>query len=88
MGNGSLSVPLLQFVDDASSCESTMKNILSLKSMLRCFEVVSGLKVNFHKSRITGIALPLAKIQRDAMVLNCQIMEVPFIYLGMSVEGN
>src|ERR1044072_20900 len=50
-------VSILQFVDDTIFLgEATMKNVLTIKSTLRCFELASGLMVNFHKSKIAGVA--------------------------------
>lgn len=51
--NNKIKVNLLQFADDTLFlCEMNNQNILALKSMLRCFEMVSGFRVNFHKSKI------------------------------------
>ena len=55
---------------------------LELEGLLRCFELVSGLKVNFYKSKV------VRRIQRYASFLKCKIMTIPFGYLRMEVRGN
>jgi len=46
---------MLQFANDTIFfCEDNVKNI-TIKCSLRCFELVSGLKVNFRKSKIASI---------------------------------
>lgn len=36
---------------------ATYNNVLTIKSMLRCYELVSGLKVNFCKSSFGALGL-------------------------------
>nr|KYP41640.1 hypothetical protein KK1_036963 [Cajanus cajan] len=51
-------ISLLQYADDTMFFgEANLKNIIIIKSILRCFELISGLKVNFSKSRfgVTGV---------------------------------
>jgi len=50
VGNGSVKVDLLQFADDMLFfCEPSYQNVLVVKAILRSFELVSGLRVNFHR---------------------------------------
>lgn len=65
-----------------------MQYILILKSILRCFEMTSGLKVNFYKSSLVGINVERRTTQVFANILNCKLMEIPFIYLGLPVGAN
>lgn len=62
--------------------------MLTLKAMLRFFEMVSRLKMNFHKSKMVGIETSNSWVSRFTKVLNCQITTIPFTYLGMSVAAN
>jgi len=41
---------MLHFTDD-TICEESVSNIFTIKTMLRVFDLASGLKVNFHKSK-------------------------------------
>lgn len=56
--------------------------------MLRCFELTSGLKVNFSKSKVAGVSIERNELARFASLLNCKTMEIPCIYLGISVGAN
>ena len=61
-----------------------------MSSILRrfyCFELVSGLKVNFVKSCIGGTGLGQSLLQSFAAILNCKVMVIPFVYLGLPVGG-
>ena len=50
-GNGGLRLPLLQFVDDSIFFfRNEIRDYITLKMILGCFEMASRLKVNFHKS--------------------------------------
>jgi len=51
-----------------------------------CFELASGLKVNYSKSRRKGISS--FQLSRFAYVLNCVVKKAHFTYLGMKVGGN
>jgi len=80
---------MLQFVDDTIFfCEDNVKNIITIKCVMRCFEIVCGLKVNFRKSRIEGISIQNTEIQRYFVILNCNQMDVPFKYLGVLMGDN
>lgn len=49
-------IPILQYVDYTIMVgEASWENLWMMKAILRCFELVSSLKVNFHKSRVIGI---------------------------------
>lgn len=46
----------LQFVDDTLFIgEKSWLNVRSMRAVLLLFEEASGLKVNFHKSMLTGV---------------------------------
>ena len=49
---------LLQFADDTLFLgEETLQNMFAVKSILRCFELIAGLKVNFNKRKLEGLTL-------------------------------
>jgi len=82
-------VDLLQFADDTLFfCKPSYHKVLAIKAILRSFEMVSGLRVNFHKSVVGSLGIS----QLDKLVyskcLNCRQMELPFKYLGMTIGGN
>ena len=78
-----LTISHLFYADDAlfvgEWCESNIKN---LSRILRCFHVVSGLKVNFSKSRVFGIGVETAEVKSLATPLGCKAATLPFTYLG------
>ena len=59
-----------------------------IKIMLNCFELASGLKVNYMKSHIEGVGCNQYLLQSCATILNCEVMKTPFKYLGMPIQGS
>lgn len=44
---------VLQFVDDIIFiCEDSYTNFITIKVILRCYELTYGQKINFHKSKL------------------------------------
>ena len=64
------------------------KNVFVIKIMLRFFELVSALKVNFYKSSFGAIGLDMDTLEDFAELLNCRLMTFHFTYLGLSVGAN
>lgn len=72
IGNREVHLSSLQFADDALfMCQPNTQNVITLKAILRCFELVVGLKVNFYKSKLVGIGVTKLYIQSFASMLNC-----------------
>jgi len=69
-------------------CEASHQNVFTIKSFLRFFELVSGLRDKFHKSKLTSIGVEREAIDTYDKTLNCDQMSIPFKYLGMHDEGN
>ena len=59
----------------------------SMLAVLLLFEEISGLKVNFHKSMLTGINISVSWLDEAAMVMNYRTGSIPFIYLGLPIGG-
>lgn len=56
VGGKKVRVNMLQYADDTLFfCHVNSKSVFNVKAMLNCFELASGLKVNFLKSRIGGV---------------------------------
>jgi len=64
------------------------ENVKAIKVMLRSFESVSGLKINFAKSRFGAIGKSYQRVQNAANYLNCRLFIVPFLYLGIPIGEN
>jgi hypothetical protein len=62
--------------------------VRTIRAVLLLFEQVSGLKVNFNKSMLTGVNIPLSWLSEAASVLNCKTGMIPFVYLGLPIGGD
>ena len=67
---------------------ATWENIRAIKVMLRSFELVSRLKINFAKSRFGAIGETEQWILNAATFLNCKVLLLPFSYLGIPIGAN
>ena len=89
VGKNRIPVNILQYADDIIFFgEATMQNVRTIKSMLRSFELASGLKINFAKSSFGVIGKPDQWLKEAADYLNCRILSLPFLYLGISIGDN
>lgn len=59
----------------------------SMRAVLLLFEEISGLKVNFNKSLLTGVNISGLWLAKAAMVMNCRMGSIPFVYLGLPIGG-
>nr|KYP32205.1 Putative ribonuclease H protein At1g65750 family [Cajanus cajan] len=82
-------VSLLQFADDTLIIgEATMQNLWCLKAILRGFELISGMKINFHKSCVVGIHSGADFTNLAAAFLHCKVGQLPFKHLGLPLGAN
>nr|KYP59376.1 Putative ribonuclease H protein At1g65750 family [Cajanus cajan] len=82
-------ISLLQFLDDTLIIgEATRKNLWCLKVILRCFELISGMKINFHKSCVVGIHSGADFIDLAAIFLHYKVGQLPFKHLGLPLGAN
>jgi hypothetical protein len=72
--------------DTVIMVDGSIKSITTLKLILYCFEWLSGLKINFHKSEV--FAFRVSQIEKEEMAnsLNCVLGELPMKYLGIPVS--
>jgi hypothetical protein len=61
-------------------------DIANLKFLLLCFESMSGLRINFHKSEVMVLGTTDFESQRIANMLNCRRGSFPFTYLGLPIS--
>ena len=79
-------INILQYADDTVFVgEVSWENVIVLKAMLRGFEMVSGLKINFAKSHFGIFGDETSWVYDAAQFLNCSHMETPFYYLGIPI---
>ena len=62
--------------------------LANLKFLLICFDLLSGLKINFHKSEVIVMGNPLEEQARVANVLNCGLGSLSFTYLGFPMSDH
>ncbi|MCH80366.1 LINE-1 reverse transcriptase like, partial [Trifolium medium] len=85
----SICFQILQFADDTVLLgESSWNNVRTIKSILRGFELVSGLKINFVKSKLYGINVEDNFLDAAASFLSCSFDSIPFKFLGIPVGAN
>jgi len=89
VGHKHVDVKLLQFADDTLFfCQPKLNSILAIKTILHCFEITSGLKVNFHKIHMGTIRVTDLDKAIFPKCLNYRCVGVPFKYLGMKIGGS
>ncbi|KAL4346329.1 hypothetical protein GQ457_17G001480 [Hibiscus cannabinus] len=72
----------LQFADDTILFLKPEEHfLLNVKRVLRCFEVSSGLSINFSKSCIVGVGVDVEMTKNLAQCCGCKIGSLPFNYL-------
>ncbi|KAH1202965.1 putative ribonuclease H protein [Glycine max] len=65
----------------------TLDNVSAIKAILRSFELVSGLRINFAKSQFGAIGQSEEWCTLAADILNCGPLQFPFIYLIRKFEA-
>ncbi|XP_028058428.1 uncharacterized protein LOC114262269 [Camellia sinensis] len=82
-------ISYLQFADGSLLfCEAKLSEVLYLKRILRCFEIASGLKINYHKSVLCGIGTSDSVLSDFASLLNCKAKKLPLNYLGLPLGAS
>ncbi|GJV62404.1 hypothetical protein Tco_1468504 [Tanacetum coccineum] len=64
------------------------ENAKALMSILRCFEDVLGLRVNFNNSKLYGLGVSDEELGSMASGMGCDIGEFLFTYLGLPIGEN
>jgi hypothetical protein len=63
-------------------------NLWTIKIVLRSFELVSSLKINFVKSKLYGINVDHSLLSAGSSFLSCRADSIPFKFLGIPVGAN
>ncbi|XP_058092657.1 uncharacterized protein LOC131239116 [Magnolia sinica] len=66
--------------------ESSAQYVENLYTALRCFEAVSGLRINMDKSKLLGINVTPETLQSFANILGCQIQSLPTSFVGLPLS--
>jgi hypothetical protein len=79
----------LQYADDVMILiQNSQEGMINLKFLLLCFEFLSGMKINFHKSEVIVMGVDVAEQARVARLLNCKQGKFPFTYLGFTMSDH
>lgn len=82
--HSSVEVNHLKFADDTIVfCGSTIDEVDSLKVILRWFELMSRLKINYDKSEMVGIRTDANMLNAMTNAFGCKIGTLPIMYLGL-----
>lgn len=74
----------LQFADDTIIfCGAKEEQVKNVVAILRCFEAVSGLKVNLAKSSLIGIATEESTLDWLVDIMGCKVDSLPSCFLGL-----
>ena len=89
VGRNNLEINILQYADDTVFFGTTsMENVRAIKVMLRSFELVSGLKINFAKSNFGAIGMFEQWLNSVTSYLNSRALSIHFPYLGIPIGAN
>lgn len=76
----------IHYVDDTViMVDGSTQSLTNLKLILYCFEWLTGLKVNFHKSEVMVFGVQQQK-EEMANRLNCSLGYLPLKYLGIPIS--
>jgi hypothetical protein len=79
----------IKYADDTViMIDGSMKSIRNLKLIIYCFEWLSGLKINFHKSEVYVFVYQQQDKEIMANMLNYVLGEFPVKYLGIPVSDH
>ena len=87
--SNNVGISILQFANDTIFFgETSMENVKAIKAILRTFELTSSLKINFVKNCFEAIGVSDQWKQDAANYLNCNLLVIPFVYLGIPIGAN
>lgn len=77
----------IQYADDTIiMVDGSVQSIINLKILLYCFEWLSGLKINFHKSEVYIFGYDKDEKEEMANMLNCRLGDLPMKYLRIPIS--
>ncbi|GJZ62103.1 putative RNA-directed DNA polymerase, eukaryota, reverse transcriptase zinc-binding domain protein [Tanacetum coccineum] len=89
VGRDNMSISHLMYADDVIFFgEWSWVNTQNLISMLHCFFLISGLKINVDKSNVLGVGVSDVETSLMARFIGCGVSKVPFKYLWVPVGCN
>ncbi|KAL4323977.1 hypothetical protein GQ457_11G027850 [Hibiscus cannabinus] len=89
MGSNGLIISHLQFADDLIIfAKASVETVINIKSLLRIFEVIAGLRLNLVKTKLYGVNVEEQVIRGWADVIKCSSGNLPSEYLGLPLGQN
>lgn len=89
IGRDGTNLSHLQFVDGTIIfCPPKSQMIVNLRRLLDCYQLISGLKINYAKSGIICFGRNIEWIETIANKLGCQVVKLPTTYLGIPLGAN
>lgn len=87
-GKGDIMVSHFQFADDTIIfCDNSQRQIRMLWCVLKCFEALSGLKLNLAKSSLIAVG-DVPNLDQLAADLGCRMGSFSSSYLGMPLGAS
>ncbi|XP_016185651.1 uncharacterized protein LOC107627320 [Arachis ipaensis] len=88
-GRDNIELSHLQFADDTILfCPSEENTVRNYQRLLRCFEIMSRLSINFEKSNLIPVNCSQEWVSRMCQLLGCQEAALPVRYLGINLGAN
>ncbi|XP_057730401.1 uncharacterized protein LOC130945711 [Arachis stenosperma] len=89
VGRDNIELSHLQFADyTILFCLPEEETVRNYKRLLRCFELMSGLSINFEKSNLIPVNCSQEWVSRMCQLLGCQEAALPVRYLGINLGAN
>ncbi|GKV36766.1 hypothetical protein SLEP1_g44860 [Rubroshorea leprosula] len=89
IGKGEISITHLQFADDNLMMGKAIEeNVWTTKCIMKAFELVSSLKINYGKSSFIGINVDNLWERGMASLMNCKLGSLPHKYLGIPLGAD
>ncbi|XP_052109368.1 uncharacterized protein LOC127741277 [Arachis duranensis] len=89
VGKDNIELSHLQFTDDRILfCPPEEETICNYKRLLRCFEMMTGLSINFDKFSLIPVNCEREWSQRMCILLGCKEATLPVKYLDISSGAN
>lgn len=89
LGSNKEDITHLQYADDTIIfLNSDIKSVKGFKRLLQCFQLVSGLKINFSKSSLYSYSKDVKEVSYFAQVLGYKIGTWPLIFLGDQIGSS
>ncbi|XP_057723384.1 uncharacterized protein LOC130939286 [Arachis stenosperma] len=89
VGRDNIELSYLQFADDTILfCPQETKTVMNYKRLLRYFDLMSGLSINFDKSNLISVNYEQDWVTDMCGLLGCVEVALPVRYLGIPLGAN